>query len=194
MNHLHITAIALTLSLVAIAEARPRSPGVNRRQANQQDRIRDGVKSGELTGREARTLEWKEARVAELERRLKADGTLSPSERARLQSELTDLSREIYQQKHDAQKRPAVAPGTADPGINARQAAQQARIGEGVKSGALTPRETKILEAKEARVAHLEKRLKSDGKLTAAERAKLQHELDELSKDIRRQKHDAQTR
>jgi len=105
MNHLHIIAIALTLSLVAVAEARPRDPGVNRRQANQQDRIRQGARSGELTGREVRTLEWKEARVAELERRLKADGTLSPSERAKLQAELDRLSKEIYRQKHDAQTR-----------------------------------------------------------------------------------------
>jgi len=194
MNHLHITAIALTLSLVAIAEARPRDPVINRRQANQQERIREGIRSGELTGSEVRTLEWKEARVAELERRLKSDGTLSPSERARLQRELDQLSKEIYQQKHDAQKRPTGTPGTADPGINARQAVQQRRINQGIQSGALTPREARILEWKEARVAHLEKRLKSDGSLTAEERARLQRELDQLSREIYQQKHDAQTR
>jgi len=181
---------AAALIVAAPSDARVRDPGVNRRQANQQDRIRDGVRDGELTGREARTLEWKEARVAELERRLKADGTLSPSERAKLQSELSDLSKEIYQQKHDAQSRPH----TADPGVNRRQASQQDRIAQGVKSGELTGREAKTLERKEARVAEIERRMKSDGKLSASERAKLQRELDLLSKEIHHQKHDAQTR
>jgi hypothetical protein len=104
--------IILSLILAANAYAGPgpgpgrRDPGVNWRQRNQQERIADGVRSGELTRREAWTLERKEARVAELERRLKADGVLTPAERARLQLELNELSKEIYQQKHDAQKRP----------------------------------------------------------------------------------------
>jgi hypothetical protein len=98
----------LSLILAANAYAGPgrRDPGVNWRQRNQQERIAAGVRSGELTGREAWTLERKEARVAELERRLKGDGVLTPAERARLQLELNELSKEIYQQKHDAQKRP----------------------------------------------------------------------------------------
>lgn len=185
---------AAALAVAASADARPRDPGVNRRQANQQDRIRDGVRDGELTRGEARTLEWKEARVAELERRMKADGTLSPSERAKLQSELTDLSQEIYQQKHDAQVRPGAKLGTADHGINARQHEQQERIHQGVRSGELTGREAKILEAKEARLAHLERRLKSDGSLTPEERARLQRDLNQLSKEINQQKHDAQSK
>lgn len=192
-----ITAVLLLVAaLVLNTEAAPghRDPGVNRRQANQQARIREGVRSGELTRREAHTLKWKEARVAELERRLKADGTLSPADRAKLQSEMTDLSNEIYQEKHDAQTRPAKPLGTADPGVNARQANQQDRIADGVKSGELTRRETWTLERKEARVAELERRLKADGTLTVAERARLQAELNDLSKDIYRQKHDAQTR
>jgi hypothetical protein len=56
----------------------------------------------------------------------------------------------------------------------------------------LTPRETAILEFREARVARLERRLKSDGVLTPVERARLQRGLDRLSAEIYRQKHDAQ--
>jgi hypothetical protein len=100
--------LILSLVLAASAYAAPgrRDPNVNWRQRNQQERIADGVKSGELTRREAWTLERKEAHLALLERRLKSDGSLTVAERARLQRELNELSAEIYKQKHDAQKRP----------------------------------------------------------------------------------------
>lgn len=84
---------------------RTRDPGVNQRQENQRDRIAQGVRSGELTRHEARVLAHKEAELARLEARLKSDGKLTPQERARLQHRLDVLSKEIYQQKHDAQDR-----------------------------------------------------------------------------------------
>ncbi len=84
---------------------RTADPVVNQRQDNQQDRIAQGVRSGELTRHETRVLAHKEAELARLEARLKSDGKLTPQERARLQHRLDALSKEIYQQKHDAQDR-----------------------------------------------------------------------------------------
>ncbi len=81
-------------------------PGVNNRQENQQDRLKEGVKSGELTAREAARLKLREAKLAEFEKRLKEDGSLTPEERAKLQKKLEALSEDIYKQKHDAQDRP----------------------------------------------------------------------------------------
>lgn len=113
MNLMMAAVCATTLIAVSTATAerprcnwRTRDPGVNAREENQQDRIAQGVRSGELTPREARILEAKEVRLRHLERRLKSDGTFSPAERARLQHQLDELSREIYQQKHDAQTVP----------------------------------------------------------------------------------------
>lgn len=97
--------VALVCSLAAAAQAGVRDPGVNRRQANQQGRIAQGVRSGELTPGETAVLERKEARLAGLERRLKSDGSLSVEERARLQHELNELSREIYSLKHNPRSR-----------------------------------------------------------------------------------------
>jgi len=81
-------------------------PGINERQGNQQMRIDNGIKSGELTRREAARLERKEAKIGRMEKRMKADGDFTPEERARLQKRLDATSNQIHQEKQDAQNRP----------------------------------------------------------------------------------------
>jgi polyhydroxyalkanoate synthesis regulator phasin len=86
------------------------------------------------------------------------------------------------------------AAGTRDPGVNARQANQRARIEQGVKSGELTRRETRRAVENQRDVRQLEHAYKSDGTLTARERADLHHEQNQASRSLYRQKHDAQDR
>src|SRR5258708_18809455 len=84
-------------------------------------------------------------------------------------------------------------PAFADGGrnINKRQARQQARIYQGVKSGELTLRETKKLEAAQARIDVLEAKDRRSGDgLNKAERAELEHLLNVQSHNIYRLKHD----
>lgn len=84
--------------------------------------------------------------------------------------------------------------GTRDPGVNARQHHQHHRIVNGVQSGALTRSETKALRG-ESRAIRLEEReFKADGNLTRGERRELHRDLNELSRDIYREKHDGDTR
>ncbi len=85
-------------------------------------------------------------------------------------------------------------PGIRDPGVNARQHRQAHRIGQGIRSGELTRHETRSLVEQQRDVRQLERAYKSDGKLTAAERRDLHHEQNQASRDIRRQRHDAQKR
>jgi len=102
------TKFALLVSLLAcagLAAAQTADPKVNERQQNQQQRIEQGVQSGELTKREAVKLEAREAKIAREERRMKADGELTKKERAKLHKDLNKTSKAIYKQKHDAQKR-----------------------------------------------------------------------------------------
>jgi hypothetical protein len=82
-------------------------PGsINKRQARQQARIYQGVKSGSLTLRETTHLEAQEARVAALEAKdRRTGGGLSPREHQQLERDLNRESRNIYRQKHDAQNR-----------------------------------------------------------------------------------------
>ena len=86
---------------------------------------------------------------------------------------------------------PALA-GT--PVLDAREQNQRQRIAEGVRSGELTRPETRRLAAGERRLHRHERYAKSDGVVTAAERARLQRNADRMSARIHRQKHDPQSR
>lgn len=78
------------------------------------------------------------------------------------------------------------------PGVDQRQQNQDARIDQGIQSGALTQREATRLERGQAQVDRLEDRALADGKVTARERARLHHAQDVQSRHIYRQKHDRQ--
>jgi hypothetical protein len=84
--------------------------------------------------------------------------------------------------------------GTFDPGIDYRQARQHERIVQGIRSGELTAREANRLIAEQRAIAAEERYFKRDGRLSSWERAVLERDLDRASRDIYRQKHDAQTR
>ena len=80
----------------------------------------------------------------------------------------------------------------ATPGINQRIQNQDRRIEQGEKSGALTPREAERLEKREAKIKTDVAKAKADGVVTAQERHKINKELDQQSKAIKREKHDRQ--
>jgi len=89
----------------------------------------------------------------------------------------------------------ATAPVLADtPRLDAREFNQRARIHNGVASGELTRPETRRLAAGQVHLRRAEARAKSDGVVTGRERAYLQHEANQQSRRIYRQKHDAQDR
>ena len=82
----------------------PNAYNINQRQANQTNRIQEGVENGSLTPRETQRLTAQEARIADLEARDRASGgRLTSRERAELNRLLNTESGRIYRQKHDAQ-------------------------------------------------------------------------------------------
>ncbi|RYZ41236.1 MAG: hypothetical protein EOO71_12780 [Myxococcaceae bacterium] len=92
--------LGMTVALPAVAAE------ADRRQVNQQQRIHQGVRSGELTGREAVRLERQNnALQREIRRDRRDDGHLDAAERARIDAKQDALSRRIARQKHDAQGR-----------------------------------------------------------------------------------------
>lgn len=78
------------------------------------------------------------------------------------------------------------------PRVDQRQANQERRIGQGVASGELTPRETARLEHRQSHIAAAEAHAKADGQVTRRERARLHAMQDRESRRIHRQKHDRQ--
>jgi len=97
--------VATMISATGLAQGRRRD-GVNARERHQQQRIRQGVRSGELTRVEAARLERQQAQIR-LDEALarRSGGDFTARERARIQRELDRSSRNIYRQKHDGQDR-----------------------------------------------------------------------------------------
>ncbi len=182
-------SLALLTTVAFAADAGTHDPAVNARQREQQRRIRQGVQSGELTKPETKSLENEQRAIRTEEKQFKADGKLTPAERQKLHTDLNAASRDIHAEKHDAEVR-----GTHDPVVNARQARQEGRIAEGVKSGELTGREAVRLQREERAVRVEERAFNADGKLTPAERKDLNQDLNKVSRDIYKQKHDTQVR
>ena len=78
---------------------------INTRQENQKARIRQGVKSGELTRNEARRLVKEQAKIRTLERKAKSDGDITRKEARKLDRSLDKSSQRILKQKQDNQDR-----------------------------------------------------------------------------------------
>lgn len=105
-----IMLAALLLPSAAVAQSRrpahcqPRS--INSRQDRQQTRIRQGVRSGELTRRETSKLAAQQAVIATNEAfARRSGGEFTAKERARIQRQQHKASQSIYRQKHDGQDR-----------------------------------------------------------------------------------------
>jgi len=164
---------------------------VNQRRENQQDRIAQGIASGQMTPGETARVERQEAGVnGQIHQdRLANGGTLTPAERQQINHEQNRMSGEIYRDKHNANQ-------THFRGeVGARQTLQQQRIAQGVRSGSLTAGETARLERNQA---GLNREVRSDraqngGTLTPQERGQVNRQQNRLSGQIYRNKHNAAT-
>jgi hypothetical protein len=110
LNMIAAATLALaTFGASAKAAAAPgtHTPRIDQRQANQEQRIDQGVGSGELTRREARRMSHQQYSIHRAEAMAKGDGSVSVQERRRLTVALNHSSRAIHRQKHDAHERPA---------------------------------------------------------------------------------------
>jgi hypothetical protein len=161
------------------------------RAENQQDRIAQGIKDGQLTSSEAAKLENKEAQInKEAQQMKKADGgKLSKQDYQKIEKQQNQLSKQINKDEHNS----AVANQNPNPknvvGQNLEN--QQDRIAQGVKSGQLTAGEAASLEQKDAQIQHeiSTDRAANGGKLTNQERAQIKKQENQVSKQIYKDKH-----
>lgn len=169
-----------------------KDPSIAQRKENQQDRIANGVKSGQLTAGETANLETKEAAINKETRTDRAanGGKLTGAEKAQINRQQNQVSKQIYADKHNA--------NTAHYGNNAvgqRRENQQDRIAQGVKSGQLTAGETAKLEKQQQGI---NKQVAADrkangGKLNSSEKKQINKEQNQASRNIYRKKHNAAT-
>jgi hypothetical protein len=162
---------------------------VNERKENQQDRIAQGVKSGQLTAGETANLERKEAainREVHTDRTLNG-GKLTPAERRQVNRQQNQMSNQIAADWHNAATQPA-APKSE---VGKRAENQQDRIANGIASGKLSAGQTAKLEKGESNI-HKEvaaDRAANGGKLTAAEKKQVNQQQNQMSRKIYKAKH-----
>jgi opacity protein-like surface antigen len=101
------TVVAAVLSFGAIAASAQtaETPRIDARQAKQEQRIDQGIASGELNKREAHRLNHQQNVIDKAENKAKADGVVTDKERKALTRAQNNTSKRIYRQKHDAQER-----------------------------------------------------------------------------------------
>ena len=99
-----LTVATLCTLLTGAAFAQVNGQTIQERKNNQQERIAQGVRSGQLTGRETRHLERREVNVNREEHAMRrADGGhLTAADKATLTRQQNHISHSIARDKHNA--------------------------------------------------------------------------------------------
>jgi hypothetical protein len=186
---------ALVLCFGATAAMAQTAASTVQRDVNQQERIEQGLKSGQLNTKEASKLEREESQVDRMQSQALRDGKVTPAEQARLKAAQDKTSRDIYAAKHnDVKGNPNSASSKRMQADVQRNVNQEQRIENGVKSGALTNHEVGKLERGQAHVDRKEARAGRDGHVGAGEQASVQRSENRQSRRIFKEKHDAQVK
>lgn len=186
------TLIAASLLLAGMGMAQAQQAGENaQRDADQQQRIDQGLQSGQLNTRETGRLERQEQAIDRQESRdLKSGGTLTSQEQARLNREQNQVSRDIYRDKHNGVTgNPNSASSQRLQADAQRDANQQQRIANGENSGQLTSREAGRLENGQKRVNRAEANSAANGRVGAYEQGRIQGKDNVQSRRIYGKKH-----
>lgn len=196
MNLVKLTYAALATSVLSTAAlAQTAAEQDQQRDVNQQERIEQGLKSGELSTKEAGSLERDEQHVDHMEAHDLKNGSMSPAEQARLNAAENKTSNAIYADKHNA--------ATGNPNSLSsermqtdvqRNVNQQQRIANGMQSGALTNREAGSLERGQARVDRREANAAANNHVSGAEQRRIQRSENRQSRRVFDKKHNARTK
>ena len=185
MNMLLATASTLTL---AAALSIPAFAQVSGRKENQQDRVANGVKSGELTTGETANIEQRESN---LNHEIHADrqangGKLTGAEKQQINRQQNRVSKQIYNDKHNGAVQKYGNNETAN-----RRENQQDRLAQGIKSGKLNAGQTARLERQETYINQENRadRKANGGNLTNKQRRQMNRQLNRESRRIYRNKH-----
>jgi hypothetical protein len=165
---------------------------IGQRKENQQDRIANGVQSGQLTAGETAKLESKEAAINGETRADRAanGGKLTAAEKAQINRQQNRISNQIYRDKHNAN-----TTHFGNNEVGQRRENQQDRIAQGIRSGQLSAGETAKLENQQRGINQqvAADRSANGGKLTAGEKAQINREQNHTSRNIYRNKHNGVT-
>lgn len=164
------------------------APVAGQRRENQQDRIANGISSGQLTAGETRNLESREANV---NREIRNDrsangGKLTQQERQQVNRQQNNLSHSIYQDKHNAN---VAHYGNNE--VGQRRENQQDRIANGLRNGTMNAGQAARVENREQGINQQIRadRQANGGKLTGQQRQQVNRAQNGASRRIYRDKH-----
>jgi hypothetical protein len=165
------------------------------RNVNQQERIEQGLQSGQLSTKEAGSLERGQQNIDRVESKDLRNGSISPAEQSRLNAMENRQSNAIYDDKHNAVKgNPNSASSQRMQSDVQRNVNQQQRIANGINNGSLTNREAGSLERGQAHVDRKEANAAANGHVGAGEQRRIQGSENHQSNRIYNKKHNARTR
>ena len=172
----------------AQAAARPTPNG---REAKQDGRIANGLRSGQMTSGEAARATATQSRI---DNQVHADreangGTLNQQQRGQINQEQNNASRQIYNDNHNAN---TVTPNAVDN----REANQQQRTAQGLRSGQMTSGEAARTNANQsftAQQVHNDRQANGGG-MTQQQKQQVNHQQNANSGHIKAEKHNDKER
>jgi hypothetical protein len=162
----------------------------NMREGNQDQRIANGLRSGQMTSGEAARADRTQSRIDQqvYNDRAANGGRLTGQERQQIGREQNAASRQIYNENHN---RNSIAPNAVDN----REANQQQRTANGLRSGQETSREAARTDWNQSRVDQQVRndRAANGGALNRQQRQQVNREQNRDSRQIYNQRHNQQT-
>lgn len=184
-------SLALSALITAPVYAQSSTAADVQRDANQEQRIDQGLQSGQLSTREAGQLQHEEAHVDAMEQKADHNGSVSPREQAQIDAAQKRVSHDVYADKHNG------VTGNPDSRSSERMQAdvqrdarQQQRIANGVENGSLSNREAGRLERGQAHDDRNQSRIAANGHISADEQHNAQQRENHQSQNIRKDRHD----
>ena len=162
----------------------------NNREANQDQRIANGLRSGQMTSGEGARADRTQSAIDQQVHNDRVDngGKLTSQERQQVNGEQNAASKQIYNEKHNGN---TVAPNEVDN----REANQQQRTANGLRSGQMTSGEAARTNRNQANLdqqVHNE-RTANGGALTSQQRRQANRQENKNSRQIYKEKHNEKT-
>ena len=177
------------------AMAQSSNPNMYERNVYQQQRIEQGLRDGSLTVQEAAQLERGQSQINRMESRAAADGRVTDAERARINEAQNRQSDAINRERNDNQRgNPNSHSAQRMADDVQRNANEQRRIADGVRSGQMTTREAARLEQGQSRISGMEARAGRDGRIDRYEQHRIQGAENHQSRAIHHERNDGQRR
>ncbi len=162
----------------------------NTREANQDQRIANGLRSGQMTSGEAAKAEHTQSKIDQQVHNDRAanGGKLTGQEKQQINGEQNAASRQIYNEKHNGN---TVKPNEVDN----REANQQQRTANGLRSGQMTSGEAARTNQNQSRVAQQvhNERTANGGALNQQQRQQANREQNQNSRQIHNENHNQNT-